>query len=143
MKKLCVLIIMLLLITGCGGNELNNLDVSKASSAIEETLKNMVEIEGETLQDVYGLDISIIESHVVKQNSYGDIYAIIKTNNKAKVREDMEGYFEKIKEFNEVYAPERLETLESRVEKEIGDYLIYIVAEDANDIYQDVINTME
>lgn len=143
MKKICVLIIMLLLVTGCGGEGLNNLDVNKASNAIEETLKDMVEIEGETLRDVYGLDLSVIESHIVKQNSYGDIYAIIKTNDKATVKEDMEGYFEKIKEFNEVYAPERLETLENRVEKEIGNYLIYIVAENANDIYQDVVDTIE
>ena len=143
MKKICALIIMILLVTGCGGNELNNLDVNKASDAIEKSLKGMVEIEGDTLQDVYDLDLSVVESHIVKQNSYGDLYAIIKTNDKVTVKEDMEGYFEKIKEFNEVYAPERLETLASRVEKEIGDYLIYIVAEDANDIYQDVINTME
>lgn len=143
MKKICALIIMILLVTGCGGNELNKLDIDKASNAIEQTLKDMVEIEGDTLRDVYNLDLSVIERHIVKQNSYGDLYAIIKTNDKATVKEDMEGYFEKIKEFNEVYATERLETLENRVEKEIGDYLIYIVAEDADSIYQDVVDTIE
>ena len=143
MKKLCVLVIMLLLVTGCGENELNNLDIVKASMAIESTLKDMVEIEGETLEDVYGLDLSIVESYVVKQNSNGDLYAIIKTSDKATVKEDMEGYFEKIREFNEAYAPERIETLEERVEKEIGEHLIYIVSEDADDIYEDVIATLE
>ena len=55
----------------------------------------------------------------------------------------MEWQFEKIKGFSESYAPERMDILEYRLEKEIGDYLIYIVAEDADDIYDDVIDTME
>lgn len=143
MKKLCVLIIMLFLVTGCGNSELNNLDITKASNVIEQSLKRMVEIEGTTLEDVYGLDLSVVEEYVVKQNNYGDLYAILKTNDKETVKEDMEGYLEKIKEFNEVYAPERLEILEDIVEKEIGDYLIYIVSEDAEAIYKDVIDTIE
>lgn len=143
MKKICGLIIMLLLLTGCGGNELNNLDMDEASNAIESSLKDMVEVEGETLEDVYDIDLSKIESYVVKQNSDGDLYAIIKTTDKESVKEDMEDYFDKIKTFNEAYAPERIEILENRLEKEIGDYLIYIVAENADEIYQDVIDTIE
>lgn len=143
MKKICGLFIMLLLLTGCGGKELTNLNVEKAKSAIETSLKDMVEIEGETLEDVYDIDLSKIDSYVVKQNSDGDLYAIIKTTDKESVKEDMESYFDKIKTFNEAYAPERIEILENRLEKEIGDYLIYIVAENADEIYQDVIDTIE
>ena len=143
MKKICGLFIMLLLLTGCGGKELTNLNVEKAKSAIETSLKDMVEIEGETLEDVYDIDLSKIDSYVVKQNSAGDLYAIIKTTDKESVKEDMESYFDKIKTFNEAYAPERIEILENRLEKEIGDYLIYIVAENADEIYQDVIDTIE
>lgn len=143
MKKICVLIIMLLAVTGCGGSGLTNLDINKASAAVEKTLNNMVNIEGDTLEDVYGINLSTIEEFVVKQNGDGDMYAIIKAKDKAKVKEDMKGYFDKIKEYNEAYEPDRLETLEDRLEKEIGDYLIYIVSEDAKDIYEDILDTME
>lgn len=143
MKKICVLIIMLLVVTGCGGSSLNNLDINKASDAVEETLDDMVNIEGETLEDVYGVSLSTIEEFIVKQNGDGDMYAIIKAKDKAKVKEDMDGYFDKIKTYNEAYEPDRLETLENRLEKEIGDYLIYIVSEDAKDIYEDILDTIE
>lgn len=145
MKKISILIIMIvaLMLTGCGNSSLNELDINKASSAIEETLKNMEVVESTTLEDVYDLDLSKIEEHIIKQNDDGDLYAIVKTNDKESVKDDMDAYFEKIKEFNEAYSPERLEILENRLEKEIGDYLIYIVAEDASSIYNDIIDTME
>ena len=55
----------------------------------------------------------------------------------------MKDYFGKVKEFNTAYSPERLEILENREEKEIGDTLIYIVAEDASDIYQDILENIK
>lgn len=143
MKKLCVALMgVLVLVTGCG-SELSSLDIKKASNAIEQSLKDMTVVEDETLESVYGLDLSLMDEYIFKDNKDGDIYAIIKTSNKVEVKEDMEGYFEKIKGFSEAYAPERMDILEDRLEKEIGDYLIYIVAEDTDDIYDDVINTME
>ena len=54
----------------------------------------------------------------------------------------MKKYFEKIEKFNANYSPERLEILDNRVEKEIGDYLIYIVAKDANDIYNNIVKSL-
>lgn len=144
MKRLCVLLMgVLVFVTGCGSSELNELDVNKATSAIEGTLKNMEVIEKETLENVYDLDLSKVDEYVIKQNKDGDLYAILKTSNKVDVKEDMDDYFEKVKEYNEAYSPERLKILEDRLEKEIGNYLIYIVAEDADDIYKDVVNTME
>ena len=144
MKKLCLLVMgMLLLVTGCGGSELSDLDITKASDAIEKTLKNMEVIEKDTLENVYELDLSLVDDIVIKQNKDGDLYAILKTSSKVEVKEDMDEYFEKVKEYNEAYSPERLKILEDRLEKEIGNYLIYIVAEDADDIYKDVVATME
>ena len=145
MKKISILVIILLtvILTGCGSNSLNELDIKKASLAVEKTLKNMEIVEDTTLEDVYDLDLSKIKNHVIKQNDNGDLYAIIETEDKTSVKDDMEDYFEKTKEFNQAYSPERLEILENRLEKEIGNYLIYIVAEDADNIYEDIIDTME
>ena len=71
------------------------------------------------------------------------MYAIILTNDKSEVKEEMEEYFEKVRDFNTAYSPEQVKLIDERLEKEIGNYLIYIVSEDSEKIYQDIINTME
>lgn len=130
------------MLSGCT-NTTTEIDMGKTQTVIENTLKEMVVVDDETLIDVYNLDLSLMETHTIKQNTEGDLYAVIKTDNKQKVKEQMDGYFEKVKQFNTAYSPERLEILENRVEKEIGNYLIYIVAEDADDIYKDILDSID
>ena len=143
MKKIISLdcIFTLLFITGCG-NTISQLNVDNIKNNIEKELKNMEEVEKDSLEDVYGLNLDLMEMHVIKQNADGDLYAIIKTKEKTQVKNDMEKYFEKIQKFNTNYSPERLEILENRVEKEIGDYLIYIVAENAEEIYNNIVKSL-
>lgn len=143
MKKLLIVlgVFILLFVTGCGNN-VSELDVDKTAGVIETTLKNMESVEDDSLTDVYGLNLELMDEHIIKQNDDGDLYAIIKTSEKAQVKNDMSKYFEKIEKFNTNYSPERLEILNNRVEKEIGDYLIYIVAEDADGIYNNIIESM-
>lgn len=143
MKKIVVVlsIFILLFATGCGAT-VSELNVDNTESIIESDLKNMQEVDEESLQDVYGLNLDIMEVHVIKQNTEGDLYAIIKTNEKTQVKNDMVKYFEKIQKFNANYSPERLEILNNRVEKEIGDYLIYIVAKNADEIYNNIVKSL-
>lgn len=143
MKKIVAVlsIFMLLFVTGCG-NTVSELNVDNTKSIIESDLKNMQEVADDSLKDVYGLNLDLMEEHIVKQNTDGDLYAIIKTSEKSKVKNDMTKYFEKIQEFNTNYSPERLEILNNRVEKEIGDYLIYIVAENADEIYNNIVKSL-
>jgi len=143
MKKVVWLFVCLLLITGCGNEELKELNLEKSALAVEETLKNMTDIDKDTLENVYEIDFNLIEEYVIKENEEGDLYAIIRTNNKSSLKENMDSYFEKVRDFNTAYSPERVEILDSRLEKEIGEFLIYIVAKDANKIYNDIIHTME
>ncbi len=143
MKKIVAVlsIFILLFATGCGAT-VSELNVDNTESIIESDLKNMQEVDEESLQDVYGLNLDIMEVHVIKQNTEGDLYAIIKTNEKTQVKNDMVKYFEKIQKFNANYSPERLEILNNRVEKEIGDYLIYIVAKNADEIYNNIVKSL-
>ena len=143
MKKVVWLFVCLLLVTGCGSEELKELNLEKSALVVEETLKNMTDIDKDTLENVYEIDFSLIEEYVMKENEEGDLYAIIRTNNKSALKENMDSYFEKVRDFNTAYSPERVEILDSRLEKEIGEFLIYIVAKDANKIYNDIIHTME
>ena len=137
MKKfLTVLMVaMLMFVTGCGNNDISELNVDETKKIIEQDLKDMKDVSEDSLEDVYGLNLELMEVHVIKENTSGDLYAIIKTTDKNQTKKDMENYFEKVKTFNANYSPERLQILEDRVEKEIGDYLIYIVAENADEIY--------
>ena len=144
MKKfLTVLMVaMLMFVTGCGNNDISELNVDETKKIIEQDLKDMKDVSEDSLEDVYGLNLELMEVHVIKENTSGDLYAIIKTTDKNQTKKDMENYFEKVKTFNANYSPERLQILEDRVEKEIGDYLIYIVAENADEIYANIINNL-
>lgn len=144
MKKfLTVLMVaMLMFVTGCGNNDISELNVDETKKIIEQDLKDMKDVSEDSLEDVYGLNLDLMEVHVIKENASGDLYAIIKTTDKNQTKKDMENYFEKVKTFNANYSPERLQILEDRVEKEIGDYLIYIVAENADEIYENIINNL-
>lgn len=143
MKKIMLMLMMLFIITGCGQSGIKDLDMDKASQAIEQTLIGMENIKDETLSDVYDLDFDTDEKHIIKQNSNGEMYAIIYTSDKYEVKEEMENYFDKLRDFNTAYSPEKVKLIDERLEKEIGNYLIYIVALDNEAIYQDIINTME
>ena len=143
MKKFILVLFVFLFVVGCGSTTTNELDMDKASQAIEKRLNNMVKIEDSTLTDAYNLDLSKMEKWIFKQNEEGDLYAIIKTSNKTEVKQAMKDYFAKVKDFNSSYSPERLEILENRLEKNLGDYLIYIVARDNESIYQDILDTMK
>ena len=143
MKKIIWLVISLFIITGCGNSELNEFDIKKAQIAVEETLKNMTDIDEDTLKNVYNLDFNFIKEYVMKENENGELYAIIYASDKAIVKKEMDSYFLKLRDFSVAYSPERVELLDNHLEKEIGDYLIYIVAEDNTKVYNDIINTME
>ena len=144
MKKILAVlsIFAILFVTGCGSNNVAELNVESTKSIIEKELKNMKEVEDESLEDVYGLNLDIMDTHIIKQNDNGDLYALIKTSEKTKVKNDMKKYFDKIQMFNTDYSPERVEILNNRVEKEVGDYLIYIVAENASDIYNKIVESL-
>ena len=142
MKKLALFLFMFLFLVGCGKSE-KQLDMVASKGAIEKRLSGMVAIPDSTLEDAYGLNLKNMEEYAFKQNEDGDLYAIIKTSKKTEVKNEMKSYFEKVKDFNASYSPERLEILENRLEKELGNYLIYIVAENSNSIYNDILDTMK
>ena len=140
MKKIfgILLVIVCLVMVGCTSKEFD-FDMKKASDVIEKRISGLEEIKKDSLEDVYNLDLSIIDEYVFKQNEDGDFYAIIKAKDTAKVKVAMKEYFDKVKTFNENYSPERMELLENRLEKEIDSYLVYIIHKDAESIYNEII----
>lgn len=142
MKKISVLVMILLSIIIVGGCTKNSFNSDEAKKIIEDNISDLKEISDETLEDVYSMDLSEMKEYTFKQNKDGDFYAIIKTDNVDGVKASMNDYFEKVQKFNTNYSPERIEILDNRVEKEIDDYLVYIVSKDADDIYNKIIENM-
>lgn len=134
---LAVAVIMLL-----GRSSNSQFDTNKATDILDRRLMEMETVDSDNLENAYGLDLSKVSSYVVKRNAYGDLYAIIETENATLVDDDMQEYFEKLKKFDASYSPERLEILDNRVEKKIGNVLVYIIAENAAELYQEIIQDM-
>lgn len=141
-RSVIIILILVVIITGCGQKNSDSFTLKLGSDVIENKLSNMEVIQDSSLKDAYNLDLSAMEEYTFKQNESGDFYAIIKTNDKAKVKTEMKKFFDSVKEFNVSYSPERLSLLENRVEKELGDYLIYIIANDADGIYSNILDRL-
>lgn len=146
MKKKYIILLMIIGIVLCGCNkeskDITEINVNSVSNIIEKRLDGMKNVDKDELKDVYGLDTSNMDKVIIKENEKGDLYAIIKCKDKDKCKSSMNDYFKKVKEFNQSYSPERLKILENREEREIGDYLIYIVSKDAEDIYQNIVDSL-
>ncbi len=141
MKKIIIIGLVMFLMVGCGKG--NNFTLDLGSKVIDESLSNMEVIADSTLTDAYNIDLDKMSEHVFKQNSNGDFYAIIKTDDAASVKALMENYFQRVKEFNTSYSPERLALLEDRLEKQLNEYLIYIIADNAEDVYDKILDELD
>ena len=139
MKKI-IMIVLILLLVGCGHS--SNFTIDLGSNVIDDNLDNMEIIADSTLTDAYNLNLSNMNEYVFKQNSAGDFYAIINTNKASEVKGEMKEYFRRVKDFNQSYSPERLDLLENRLEKQLDEYLIYIIADNADDIYNKILEEL-
>ena len=92
---------------------------------------------------MYEMDLASVDEIIIKQNVDGDLYAIIKTNDKTKTKAEMKKYFDKLAFQYQSYEPEKMVQLEERLEKEVGNYLIFIIHKDGETIYNNVIESLE
>ena len=146
MKKIYLISLTIIFGLLCGfsknmGN-LTEIDMNKVSNILDSNLKNMNKVEEDELKDVYSLDTTNMEKYIIKVNKDGDLYAIIKCKDIEATKQSMEDYFKKVKDFNQSYSPERLKILENREEREIGNYIIYIVSKNSEELYQKIIKSL-
>lgn len=144
MKKIIVLVTMiltLLWITGCNNSQtMNHLDIEKASQALDEKYTNMAVLDDNQLQVIYGLDTSLMKEYQIKSSTLanGNFYALIcvEEKNKKQVQEQMNKMLKTMEEQSNLYSKEAVNLIQNRLETSIGDYLIYIVSEDNNSMYE-------
>lgn len=139
MKKLLIML-MVVLLCGCGSNSsANNLDINGASKALDEAYTDMLVMDDTQLEVIYGLDLSLLEEYVVKYSSKnnGNFYAILKTdsNNKNEVKAQMANMFSVLETQNSLYTPEAVALIKNHLETSVGDYLIYLVGQDTEALY--------
>ena len=140
-KKILIILAMTFLLVGCG--KTSKFTMQLGSESFDEKLDNMEIIANSTLTDAYNLDLTKMDEYVFKQNTNGDFYAIIKTDEPTTIKSEMSEYFKRVKDFNSSYSPERLSLLENRLEKQLDNYLIYIIAENSDDIYNYMLDKLD
>lgn len=152
MKKIfSLLLVGLLLITGCGKSNVN-LDLDKISKELDNLPSDEFYLQGvsslideknyfENLEDIYeydfekvfGLDSSNIgNEYLARINKTNNTMLLIfkPLENKDKIKEDMASYFKSIESTNDL--------IKNRLETEYEGYLIYIVSNDNNKVLETI-----
>ncbi|MBQ8131865.1 MAG: DUF4358 domain-containing protein [Bacilli bacterium] len=151
MKKYFILMIgfvSFFILTGCSNsNNITNIDIQKASSAIDQKYSNMGDLDDTQLSVVYKVDVSLMEEHIIKSSSLnnGDFYALIKVSskNKKEVQHQMFEMFRIMEEQSNLYSPEAVTKIQNRLDTSVGDYLIYFVGDHNSEMYEVLKEYME
>lgn len=100
---------------------------------------NMIDVSREELQDVIELNPSKLEAHAVAITDKLDTattYIILKYKEENVVRKSMNDYFEKLEKEFEQKDVEQYQLIKNRLEKQIGNYLVYLVSKENEKAYQ-------
>lgn len=102
---------------------------------------NMMEIPVESIEDTLDIKKEQVEEFLMATPMMivrSDTYIIVKPSkgNKEIVKEKIDEYMSNLEKQWETYLPEQYELVKNRLEKELGDYLIYIVSIDNDLVYK-------
>jgi len=149
MKKVLVLLLGLFLITGCGNEkevEKKELDISKVGSQLQsvESFKDLNNLNDEDLIKGYGIDLDLMEEYAIYISSAVSdpsmyIVAKAKSSKESVLKFQIKDMFSKYLSSYMGYYPEAVPMIENRLEKEYDGYLIYIVSENNEEIYNKII----
>jgi len=104
---------------------------------------NVMDVPVESIEDILEIKQDQVEEFlmgipmmVVKSNTY----IIVKPSegNKTVVKEKIEQYLTNLEKQWETYLPDQYELVKNRLEKELGDYLIYVVSIDNDLVYETI-----
>lgn len=160
MKKILLIIMGLFLITGCGEKkEENNLDVKLNMDDIKENLSSikigdsnpyneMDSVNDLELIDGYGIDVTLLEDYVIYISSSVEdpsMYMVLKVSeeNKSVVKYQVDDMFSQYLSAYKGYYPEAATIIEDKMEKEYNGYLIYIVSNDNQKVYDEILDCKE
>lgn len=143
-KFLLVLGATLLLFTGCKKEEL--LDFEQIKPMLETLVINentvfppLKEVSEEDLKNVYGIDAALTEEiHFMQaeDSTKAQMYiiALPKNGKEKELKKQIDTYFESLQLQADMYNPANADMIKNKEEKQIGNYLVYIVSEYNSDV---------
>ena len=138
LKKIIMVIGLAIILAGCN-KSVSTLDMKGASNSLDEKYQNMVLMSEKELEGIYNQDITLMEEYIIKssENQDGNFYALIKvkSENKENVKNNMDEMFSILENQSSLYSPEAVNLIKNKLATSVGDYLIYIVSENNEEMY--------
>jgi len=148
MKKI-ILVLIILLMCGCSKEtkllDLNNIKSNLENLTYEE--KNMFENNEyytlERLENKYGVKLNNVDEYIIYMPTLvtsSNMYFILSTNSKESLKKEMNELLNLIeKSWGNGYAPLEEKKVKERKEIEYGKYLIYIISDNNELVYDEII----
>ncbi len=137
-KKIIMVIGLAIILAGCNKSA-SILDMKGASTSLDEKYQNMALMSDKELEGIYNQDTTLMEEYIIKasENQNGNFYALIKvkSENKEKVKNNMDEMFSILENQSSLYSPEAVNLIKNKLATSVGDYLIYIVSENNEEMY--------
>ena len=138
LKKIIMVRGLAIFLAGCNKSA-STLDMKKASTSLDEKYQNMALMSDKELEGIYNQDTTLMEEYIIKssENQNGNFYALIKVKpeNKEKVKNNMDEMFSILENQSSLYSPEAVNLIKNKLVTSVGDYLIYIVSENNEEMY--------
>lgn len=138
LKKIIMVVGLAIILAGCNKSA-STLDMKKASTSLDEKYQNMALMSDKELEGIYNQDTTLMEEYIIKssENQNGNFYALIKVKpeNKDKVKNNMDEMFSILENQSSLYSPEAVNLIKNKLVTSVGDYLIYIVSENNEEMY--------
>ena len=138
LKKIIMVIGLAIILAGCN-KSVSTLDMKGASTSLDEKYQNMALMSDKELEGIYNQDTTLMEEYIIKssENQDGNFYALIKvkSENKEKVKNNMDEMFSILENQSSLYSPEAVNLIKNKLATSVGDYLIYIVSEYNEEMY--------
>ena len=129
---------LIYIMTDNSADILNSIKDSK-----ENIFGALMEVNDETLESQFNINKSDVKEYLIKvpmMITSSNSYIIIKPvdGKKDEVKEKIDEYMTKLEKQWETYLPEQYELVKNRLEKEYGDYLIYIVSSNNDLVFETI-----
>ncbi len=147
MKKLAILALVAMLLTGCSFGS-----TSKEPPTMDEVNEVLANYEGPNysvaddvaLDAFYKLDVNLIEEYVIlKPNVNTQAHEVLLVTAKEgefeTVKEQVDTYFGLQEQSWSTYLPDQYDLIKNRVTKEVGNTYIVVVHEEADAIVDDLV----
>ena len=137
MKSFIILLIAIVSFTGCD-KKLKNYDMLSAS--LNSKFKNHIQLKDEEIKGIYDLNTRLFKNitiNVDNENKSAEMYAIFELGN------DYDACIEEVEYFIEQYKrswenDEQVKLVNDGVKEEMGNYIIYVVNENPNEIINEI-----